>query len=230
MKVINYLLIHLVRASTFDNLQNYNLKDISNQEKEISPHQNTLSYSTNNEIYCHKVGISPERKFKKYQSSIFSSEKESHLIYHKPLPKKNNSPIVTQINNQSLDKHIITRLSVKESSVKDFKTGRPLFKTNKNTSSSSKEKVKKGINTKISKETVLKMKIVKYKEIFSMLDSDCDGYISSKNIRLSVLEQDLLVALTPIFEDLQKNDTKMNFKEFCIKADRYLTVTILPFT
>ena len=227
MKVIYYLLIYLVRASTFDNLQNSNLKDISNQEKEIPPHHNTLSYSTNNEVYCHKVGISPERTFKKYQSSLFSSEKGSPLIYHKPLSKKNNSAIVTQNNNKSLDEHIITRLSVNESSIKDFKTGRPLFKSNK---SRSKEKVKKGINTKISRETVLKMKIVKYKEIFSMLDSDCDGYISSKNIRLSVLEQDLLVALTPIFEDLQKNDTKMNFKEFCIKADRYLTVKILPFT
>ena len=196
MKVIYYLIIHLVRASTFDNIQN--------NEK----NQHTLSYSTNNEIYK----VSPEG------GHYFSSEKGSPLIYHKPLPKR---------NSKCLDEHIITRLSVKESSVKDFKTGKPLFRAN-NVSSKSKEK-KKGIN-KISKETVLKMKIVKYKEIFSMLDSDCDGYISSKNIRLSVLEQDLLVALTPIFEDLQKNNARMNFKEFCIKADRYLTVKILPFT
>ena len=89
---------------------------------------------------------------------------------------------------------------------------------------------KKGIKEKIPTETVLKMKIVKYKEIFNMLDSDRDGYISTKSIRLSVLGQDLLEALTPILEDLQKNKARMNFKQFCIKADRCLTVKILPFT
>ena len=77
-----------------------------------------------------------------------------------------------------------------------------------------------------SREIIMKMKIEKYKEIFKSLDSDNDGQISSKNICLAVLDQDLLEALTPLFEELQKKKISMNFKDFCVRVDKHLTLKI----
>jgi len=54
-------------------------------------------------------------------------------------------------------------------------------------------------------QSVLKMKIEKYKEIFDLLDSDKDGFISSRNIKLSNLDVDMLKTLTPMLEELQKS-------------------------
>lgn len=77
-----------------------------------------------------------------------------------------------------------------------------------------------------SMKSVLKMKIDKYKEIFDLLDSDKDGYISFKNIKLSEVNSEILEALTPLFEELQKKSNYIDFKEFCIKADGLLAVKI----
>ena len=73
-----------------------------------------------------------------------------------------------------------------------------------------------------SKEIIIRMKFEKYKEIFNALDSDGDGLISVKKIRLSAIDQDLLEDLTPILEELQQKETEMNFKEFCLKVDKFL--------
>lgn len=187
-----------------------------------------MSYSTNCEVNRPKTEFSPSNikyPFSKYQSTLIINDNKSPLIYHKPIPMRNITPTSSKNSAKDLEAEIINRISIGESSIKDFKTGKPLFKGSVSVSPD-----KKGIKEKIPTETVLKMKIVKYKEIFNMLDSDKDGYISTKSIRLSVLGQDLLEALTPILEDLQKNKARMNFKQFCIKADRCLTVKILPFT
>lgn len=77
-----------------------------------------------------------------------------------------------------------------------------------------------------SMKSVLKMKIEKYKQIFDLLDSDKDGYISFKNIKLSEVNEDVLEALTPLFDELQKKGNYIDFKEFCIKADEMLAVKI----
>ena len=77
-----------------------------------------------------------------------------------------------------------------------------------------------------SREIIIKMKIEKYKEIFNSLDSDHDGLISSRSICLAVLDQDLLEALTPLLEELQKKRCEMNFKDFCVRVDKYLTLKI----
>ena len=78
----------------------------------------------------------------------------------------------------------------------------------------------------ISMKSVLKMKIEKYKEIFYMLDSDQDGLISSRQIKLSNLNSDILETLAPLFEDLQKNGKNMDLKQFCLNADKYLSPKI----
>ena len=73
---------------------------------------------------------------------------------------------------------------------------------------------------------VLKMKIEKYKEIFELLDGDHDGFISSTNIKLSSLPLDILESLTPLLNELQSKRKKMNFKDFCINADKLLNMKI----
>ncbi len=77
-----------------------------------------------------------------------------------------------------------------------------------------------------SMKSVLKMKIEKYKQIFDLLDSDKDGFISFKNIKLSEVNSEVLEALTPLFDELQKKGNYIDFKEFCIKADDMLAVKI----
>jgi hypothetical protein len=87
---------------------------------------------------------------------------------------------------------------------------------------------KKKLFLQNSMKSVMKMKVEKYKEIFEKLDSDCDGFISSRNIKLSNLDSDMLKNLTPLLEELQKKGEKMNLKEFCLIADKLLAVKLFP--
>ena len=66
---------------------------------------------------------------------------------------------------------------------------------------------------------ILKNNLERYNQIFNLLDSDHDGFISSKNIRLSALDNDRLKSLTLILEELQQRDIKINFNQFCKKLD-----------
>lgn len=85
---------------------------------------------------------------------------------------------------------------------------------------------KKKLFLERSMEIILKMKYEKYKEIFNLLDSDNDGLISSKNIKLSQLDHDVLEALTPLLDELQVSQENMTFKDFCLKADKELASKI----
>jgi hypothetical protein len=53
---------------------------------------------------------------------------------------------------------------------------------------------------------ILKIKMSYLKGIIEKLDSDNDGLISSRKIKITGLESDLIYKLTPIFEILQKNN------------------------
>ena len=85
------------------------------------------------------------------------------------------------------------------------------------------EKEKKNIYNQKSKEIIMKMKHKKYKEIFNLLDSNQDGFISSSNIQLKKIDDNILNNITPILEELNQSKKKMNFKEFCIKIDKLMT-------
>ena len=69
----------------------------------------------------------------------------------------------------------------------------------------------------------MKMKHKKYKEIFNLLDSNQDGFISSSNIQLKKIDDNILNNITHILEELNQSKKKMNFKEFCIKIDKLMT-------
>lgn len=67
------------------------------------------------------------------------------------------------------------------------------------------------------------MKFKKYKELFSKLDSDQDGLISSSKIQLTKVEKNVLQNITPILEELNQTKKEMDFKEFCLKIDKLMT-------
>ena len=82
---------------------------------------------------------------------------------------------------------------------------------------------KKNLYLKNSMEIILKKKTEIIKQIFNLLDSDNDGFISSEKIKLSNLNQQTLVLLTPLLEELQSNKDNMTFKEFYEKAEPLLS-------
>lgn len=65
-----------------------------------------------------------------------------------------------------------------------------------------------------SMKKILKLKINYLKEIFDKLDSDADGLISIKKIKLVDVEERILDKLSPILENLKNNGKEMSFKEF----------------
>ena len=133
--------------------------------------------------------------------------------------KKNN--LKNQNNIISDEQKIINRIMKRESEVKDLKTGKLLYKNKINIPI-----VPIYENYTISENEKLKKE--KLKELFNKLDSDNDGYISLKNIKLSSINNQILSALTPVLAKLQKdNNGKMNFNEFFLRCDQNLYEILL---
>jgi len=114
------------------------------------------------------------------------------------------------------EQKILNRILKGESEVKDLKTGKLLYKNKINIPI-----IPIYENYTISENEKLKKE--KLKELFNKLDSDNDGYISLKNIKLSSINNQILTALTPVLTKLQKdNNRKMNFNEFVLRCDKNL--------
>lgn len=67
---------------------------------------------------------------------------------------------------------------------------------------------------------ILKIKMTMLKDIFDKLDSDKDGFISSKKIKVTSLDNITLCKLASVLEYMQKNEKEINFKEFykCVES------------
>ena len=65
--------------------------------------------------------------------------------------------------------------------------------------------------------TILKVKYFKLVELFNSLDSDKDGIISYKKIKLSNIEPEKLISLSPIFYEIQYKGLEFDFQKFCEK-------------
>ena len=144
--------------------------------------------------------------------------------YENLLNKKNNNykPLISRKsnNNNKINKKITINLS-------GFYDKKFLKKYNENKQNQIILKTnQKKIFLEHSVELILKIKYEKYKEIFNLLDSDNDGLISCEKIQLSQINSEILLCLTPLFEELQKSKNNMTFKEFCVQADKFLTPTI----
>ena len=65
--------------------------------------------------------------------------------------------------------------------------------------------------------TILKAKYIKCVELFNSLDSDKDGIISYKKVKLSNLDCEKLISLSPIFYEIQYKGLEIDFPKFCEK-------------
>ena len=75
---------------------------------------------------------------------------------------------------------------------------------------------------KKNKDNIMKIKTQKYKELFNLMDSNKDGFISSSEIKLTKIDKGLLKNISPLLEELNQTKKRMNFKEFCIKIDKLM--------
>lgn len=211
------------------------LKEFSKNENDININCNIKNSSTFRSI---SKELTKDFKRSIYKSYIFnnsySSEKENLLklnsrkIYNTffmEKERKSNLSSTLKDNENDLNPKRISKVSVKTRNNKSqdliykslneqqIKTKKPeLFKR------AAKKRLK---NPEVKK--MLKTKIKKYKNLFNLIDRNKYGFISIKNIKLSVIDNEELELLSPILKELHKNNRKIDFKEFCIKIDRYLT-------
>ena len=84
------------------------------------------------------------------------------------------------------------------------------------------EEDRNNIYNQKSKDIILKTKQKKYKELFDLLDSNQDGFISSSQIHLTKIDPNVIKNISPILEELKQTNKQMDFKEFYIKVDNLL--------
>ena len=129
-------------------------------------------------------------------------------------------------NNKSitnLEKNIIQKNQYNINNVKDLKTGKYLYNFNNNNENINIVNCvqENNSNNSSKRNSLLRKKNNNlYKEIFNLLDSDKDGIISFKKIRLSLLDNNLLQIITPILKELQQNNYNMDYEQFIIKLDK----------
>ena len=77
---------------------------------------------------------------------------------------------------------------------------------------------------KHSNDIINHMKDVKFKKIFGLLDKDKKNYISYSNINFSGIPDNMLKALTPVTEEINRNKyKKISFQEFKKLTDETLS-------
>ena len=122
----------------------------------------------------------------------------------------------------NLEKEIIQKNQININNVKDLKTGKYLYNYNNNENINIVNYNQENNSNNSSKRNSLLRKKNNnlYKEIFNLLDSDTDGIISFKKIRLSLLDNNLLLIIKQILKELQQNNYNMDYNQFIIKLDK----------
>ena len=82
---------------------------------------------------------------------------------------------------------------------------------------------KKNIYNQKSENIIINLKYKKYKELFNLLDSNNDGFISSSKILLTKVDENVLKNISPILEGLNESNKQMDFNEFCYKVDKLMS-------
>jgi Ca2+-binding EF-hand superfamily protein len=70
-------------------------------------------------------------------------------------------------------------------------------------------------------ETIKRKKII---EIFKLLDSDGDGYISSTKIDIASVGTDILEAFAPLLCEMEELNQTLSLEDFLEAADKLLRV------
>ena len=169
-----------------------------------------------------------KKQKKKKKNNVFDRLFKAQNLRNKynktPDNSKNKNNLKDSKTGQPLFKPIITRGPLNPnrrdlSYDKDLNNNNKLNnKNNEDLENKKKEENKKKYIEKINK-MISEAKKLKYIELFNSLDSDNDGYISNKKIKISILDNKKLIALTPIFKELQYDSVRMDLNNFCQKVD-----------
>lgn len=72
----------------------------------------------------------------------------------------------------------------------------------------------------MNERIILKLKLDRYLEVFSMLRPDENGLICYGNIQFNEVDPKILKAIMPLLEELKEIDQPLNFEEFADSMDR----------
>ena len=149
--------------------------------------------------------MAKEVKLKRRIKSNIDENTYDHLNL-KPFKKYKNKTIYDNINNRTTNDDDNSYINSINQTINNDNIDKSYF-NNEN---------KKNYFKK-SYITILKAKYIKYVELFNSLDSDKDGIISYKKIKLSNLDSEKLITLSPIFYEIQYKGVEIDFPKFCEK-------------
>ena len=203
-----------------------NIHDYLYLESKIIQEKKEKDFEENIKKNCSFTPFIPQKV-----RDLVKNRKETKTEFLNRMTRKNKF----EINEIIIKKNDINKkFKSKDRKKKLNKSNENINKRDKSENKSEKiknemQKKKKNLYLENTQKIILKMKIEKFQEIFNLLDGDSDGLISNNKILLSNINAELLLALSPIFEELQNNSNiTMNFKQFCLKADKLLTPIIFP--
>ena len=79
-----------------------------------------------------------------------------------------------------------------------------------------------------SKDLIKNIKEVKFKELFDLLDRNKKKYISYSNISFNDIPENIMIALTPIIDEINRNkNKKIYYQEFREITDESLSACML---
>ena len=169
-------------------------KNIKNNEGDVFQRLYNIKYENRK--------LATEMKLKK-KFNFYSDDNTPDFLYKKNIKKYNN--IKTENNNSNRD-------SSKNDNSYINSINRIINEDNIDKDDFNKENKKNYI--KKSYITILKAKYIKYFELFNSLDSDKDGIISYKKIKLSNVDTEKLISLAPILYEIQYKGLELDFQAF----------------
>lgn len=144
----------------------------------------------------------------------------------------NIKKISTKINlaNNKKPKNFINK-NIKEINIIEKKRINNNLLTSENSKNISDEELNAQMkkNFDIKAQNILnKIKEYKFKEIFDLLDSNKQGYLSYSNIYFDNINKNVLVSLSPVISEINENkNKKIDFKEFKKLANKSLSEYLL---
>ena len=189
-------------------------KEVKNILETNYPFKPKLNKSFNKKIKSRYNNISKNNDYLKNLHQLkltrnIKNELDNPLIsktYVKPyftkVEKKDHLRYISEENDKSFSN--ILNESIKKSKLKEN-----IFKN-----SNKKQYLKNSYNI------ILNVRKIKYKELFNTLDSDKDGFISSKKIKLSEIDNQKLISLTPILKKMQYQGLQMDLDMFVEEIEK----------
>ena len=219
---------HLIKLNP-----NNNLFDYLYLEYKLLRQKRNKEIKKNMALICPfkpKLNKSYNKNNRNIQTNVFDrlyASKNNNLINRIRINKKINSREKNDFSmNKSNNKPAIARRTIHPRKINlsvDYKSYSKDLNESKKETIISENNIKKSnkINyMKKSNNIISNAKHMKYKELFNTLDSDRDGLITSKKIKLSSLDYQNLISLTPILNELQYKGKEMDLNQFSDYIDK----------